>query len=303
MPELAIETAGLAKRYGGRVAVDGIDLAVPRACAFGFLGPNGAGKTTLIRMLLGLARPTSGTFSVLGEPGLGALSKIGAIVEEPRFHAHLSGRENLRFAAAARPAGASARIDAVLERVALTDRAGDRVKGYSLGMRQRLGIARALLGDPELLILDEPANGLDPAGIHELRALIRGLVDEGRTVFISSHILAEVERICDQVAIIDRGRVATQGTIAELTGGTDGIKILCDDGARGLRAARAAPGVASADDRGAGELSVQMADGGDVADLVASLVGAGVRVRAVVPQEVTLEERFLQITGGPQDDA
>jgi ABC-2 type transport system ATP-binding protein len=300
MADLAIETAGIAKRYGSRVAVDGIDLAVPRGCAFGFLGPNGAGKTTLIRMLLGLARPTDGSFSVLGSPGTSALSRTGAIVEEPRFHGHLTGRENLRFAAAARPPGARDRIDSVLERAGLTDRAGDRVKGYSLGMRQRLGIARALLSDPELLILDEPSNGLDPAGIHELRAFIRSLVDEGRTVFLSSHILAEVERICDQVAIIDRGRVVAQGSIAELTGNAGGVRVLCDDGARAAQVAAQTGGVSGADDRGGGQVLVRMEAGGDVADVIAALVGAGVRVRAVEPQAASLEDRFLQLTGGDE---
>ena len=297
MADLAIETVGIAKRYGSRVAVDGIDLAVPRGCAFGFLGPNGAGKTTVIRMLLGLARPSAGSFSVLGSPGLSALSRIGAIVEEPRFHGHLTGRENLRFAAASRPPGAHARIDSVLERAGLSERAGDRVKGYSLGMRQRLGIARALLNDPELLILDEPSNGLDPAGIHELRAFIRSLVDEGRTVFLSSHILAEVERICDRVAIIDSGRVVAQGSIAELTGNAGGVRILCDDSARAAQVAAQTPGVGGADDRGGGQVVVRMASGGDVADLVSALVAAGLRVRAVEPQAASLEDRFLQLTG------
>src|SRR5438093_5656947 len=206
-----IETSGLTKRFGERAAVDDVDLRVPRGSAFGYLGPNGAGKTTLIRMLLGLTRATSGTMRLFGQPipaeRAASLARVGAIVEEPRFHRYLTGRENLAVIAAAREREAHARIAEALERVGLADRADERVSSYSLGMRQRLGIARALLADPELLILDEPTNGLDPAGIHEFRGMIRGLVAEGRTVLLSSHLLDEVEKICDAVAIVDHGRV------------------------------------------------------------------------------------------------
>jgi ABC-2 type transport system ATP-binding protein len=221
---LVIETAGLTKRFGDRAAVDNVDLQVPRGCAFGYLGPNGAGKTTLIRMLLGLTGATAGSMHLLGRPvpadRAAALARVGAIVEEPRFHRHLTGRENLTVIAAARGSGAHARIDGALERVGLGERAGDRVEKYSLGMRQRLGIARCLLADPELLILDEPTNGLDPAGIKEFRSMIRGFVAEGRTVLLSSHLLDEVEKICDAAAIVDRGRVVAQGTIAEIAAGS-----------------------------------------------------------------------------------
>src|SRR4051812_19126616 len=223
MTELAIETQGVGKRFGDRTALDSIDLRVPRGCAFGFLGPNGAGKTTLIRLLLGLAEPTSGTMRLLGHdlPGdrAAALARVGAIVEGPRFHPHLTGRENLHVHAAARDRAAHDRVDGALERVGLGRRGGDRVGTYSLGMRQRLGVARCLLCDPELLVLDEPVNGLDPAGIIEFRDLVRSLVDEGRTVWLSSHLLDEVEKTCDVAAIVDGGRVVAQGTIAELTGG------------------------------------------------------------------------------------
>jgi ABC-2 type transport system ATP-binding protein len=221
---LVIETEGLTKRFGDRDVVDDVNLHVPRGCAFGYLGPNGAGKTTLIRMLLGLTHATAGTMRLLGRPvpaeRAAALARVGAIVEEPRFHRHLSGRENLTVIAAARGGGAHARIDGALERVGLGERAEDRVAKYSLGMRQRLGIARCLLADPELLILDEPTNGLDPAGINEFRAMIRGFVAEGRTVLLSSHLLDEVEKICDAAAIVDRGRVVLQGTIDEITAGS-----------------------------------------------------------------------------------
>jgi ABC-2 type transport system ATP-binding protein len=204
-----VETAGLTKRFGGRTVVQDVELQVPRGSAFGYLGPNGAGKTTLIRMLLGLTQATSGSMRLLGLPvperRSAALARVGAIVEEPRFHGYLTGRENLQIVAAARGLEAARQIEGAIERVGLARRADDRVKTYSLGMRQRLGIARCLLADPELLILDEPMNGLDPAGILEMRHLIRDLVGEGRTVLLSSHLLDEVEKSCDLAAIVDQG--------------------------------------------------------------------------------------------------
>ncbi len=194
----AVETRGLTKRFGANVAVDGVELRVPRGSTFGYLGPNGAGKTTLIRTLLGLTRADGGTMSLLGFPVPAerkrALAGVGAIVDEPRFHPHLTGRDNLRLLAAARGGDASRRIGPSLARVGLTQRADDKVASYSMGMRQRLGVASCLLGDPELLILDEPMNGLDPAGMHEMRAMITSLAGEGRTVVLSSHLLDEVER-------------------------------------------------------------------------------------------------------------
>jgi ABC-2 type transport system ATP-binding protein len=231
-----VETSGLTKRFGERVAVDNVDLRVPGGSAFGYLGPNGAGKTTLIRMLLGLTRASAGTMRLLGQPvpaeRAAALGRVGAIVEEPRFHRFLTGRENLSVIAAAREREAHGRIEGALARVGLAGRADERVSTYSLGMRQRLGVARALLADPELLILDEPTNGLDPAGIHEFRGMIRGLVEEGRTVLLSSHLLDEVEKICDAVAIVDHGRVVMQGSLAELRGGRQTILIGSSDGVR-----------------------------------------------------------------------
>src|SRR5947207_3579255 len=232
--DAVIETRGLTKRFGTRAAVDGVDLVVPAGVAFGFLGPNGAGKTTLIRTLLGLTQPSAGEVTLLGLPQpqqrREALARVGAIVEEPKFHPHLTGRENLKIVAAARDRAADARIDDALERVGLARRADERVKAYSLGMRQRLGIARCLLADPALLILDEPMNGLDPAGILEMRHLIRAFVDEGRTVFLSSHLLDEVEKTCDHVAIVDRGRVILQGSVAEVAStGLPTLLIAVDD--------------------------------------------------------------------------
>src|SRR5215218_10081285 len=251
-----VETSRLTKRFGDRVAVDEVDLHVPRGSAFGYLGPNGAGKTTLIRMLLGLTKASSGEMRLLGRSvpaeRAAALARVGAIVEEPRFHGHLTGRENLAVIAAAREPEAGKRIAGALARVGLSARADDRVKGYSLGMRQRLGVARSLLADPELLILDEPTNGLDPAGIHEFRAMIRGFVEEGRTVLLSSHLLDEVEKICDAVAIVDRGRVVMQGSIAELAaGGEKTILIATSDEERAsviLREHRAVASAASETD-------------------------------------------------------
>src|SRR6201990_2554086 len=223
MTTLAIETRGRGKRFGSHIALESIDLEVPRGTAFGFLGRNGAGKTTLVRLLLALARPTSGTMKLLGHelPGgrAQALARVGAIVEEPRFHPHLSGRENLEVHAAARSKDAFARIDGALDRTGLRGRADDPVKSYSLGMRQRLGIARCLLCDPELLILDEPVNGPGPAAILAFPHLGRALVAEGRTVLLSSHLLDEVEKTSDSAAIVDGGRVMAQGTIGELVGG------------------------------------------------------------------------------------
>src|SRR5436853_3302942 len=219
----AVETHGLTKRFGDNVAVSGVELLVPRGCAFGYLGPNGAGKTTLIRVLLGLTHADAGTMSLLGyrvpEHRDVALARVAAIVDEPRFHGHLTGRQNLQVLAAAREPAARSRIDQSLERVGILHRADDRVSAYSMGMRQRLGVAACLIGDPQLLILDEPMNGLDPAGMREMRDMIRALVAEGRTVVLSSHLLDEVERTCDAVAIVDQGRIIRQGPISELLAG------------------------------------------------------------------------------------
>src|SRR5579862_4634757 len=219
----AVETHGLTKRFGDNVAVNDVELLVPRGCAFGYLGPNGAGKTTLIRVLLGLTHADAGTMSLLGHrvPRFRdvALARVGAIVDEPRFHSHLTGRQNLQVLAAAREPAARDRIGPALERVGMAHRADDRVAKYSMGMRQRLGVAACLLGDPQLLILDEPMNGLDPAGMREMRDMILSLVAEGRTVVLSSHLLDEVERTCDAVAIVDQGRIIRQGPIAQLLAG------------------------------------------------------------------------------------
>jgi ABC-2 type transport system ATP-binding protein len=298
--DVAIETRGLVKRFGDRAAVDGVDLVVPQGSAFGFLGPNGAGKTTLIRMLVGLTGPSAGEVVLLGLPQPAerreALARVGAIVEEPRFHPHLTGRENLKIVAAARDRAADGRISSALERVGLSQRAGDRVKTYSLGMRQRLGIARCLLAEPALLILDEPMNGLDPAGILEMRRLIRAFVEEGRTVFLSSHLLDEVEKTCDHVAIVDQGRVILQGAVAEIASTGDptvlvGVGDL--DAARTLLARE--PRVTHVEVEGS-ELRLTLADGLEPAEVNQALVGAGIRVSRLEPARASLEEKFLAVT-------
>ena len=305
--DTVIETQGLTKTFGSRTAVAGVDLVVPAGVAFGFLGPNGAGKTTLIRTLLGLTAATSGEFSLLGLPQPArrreALARIGAIVEEPRFHGHLTGRENLEIVAAARGAAASARIDAAIERVGLAERGGDRVKTYSLGMRQRLGIARCLLADPALLILDEPMNGLDPAGILELRHLIRSFVDEGRTVFLSSHLLDEVEKTADHVAIVDAGQVVAAGSVAELVAGKrPTLLVEVDDAAAARRTLGSLAAVRSIADDGA-ELRVVLGDGLAAAEVNRALVGAGVSVSRLETVHSSLEERFLEITSRLEESA
>jgi ABC-2 type transport system ATP-binding protein len=302
--ELVVETDGLTKRFGRRVAVDRVDLEIPRGSAFGYLGPNGAGKTTLIRMLLGLTRPSAGTSRLLGRPmpreRRAALARVGAIVEEPSFHKHLTGRENLWIVAAAREPAAHDRIGPALARTGLADRADDRVSTYSQGMRQRLGLARCLLADPELLILDEPTNGLDPAGIQEFRGFVASLVAEGRTVVLSSHLLDEVEKMCDHVAIVDQGRIVAQGPISELASGEDAtILVGCEpldaacaalDGSLPIERIEEVPG----------GLRLVLRKGANVertaADINRLLVHADVAVHRLEPGRVSLEQRFLEIT-------
>jgi ABC-2 type transport system ATP-binding protein len=298
--QAVIQTAGLTKRFGDRVAIAPLDFQIPGGCAFGLLGPNGAGKTTLIRMVLGLIPATSGEITLLGHQmpvsRAAALAGVGAIVEEPRFHPYLTGRENLRVAAAVRNRGATGRIDAVLGRVGLSDRADDKVGSYSLGMRQRLGIGRCLLSDPRLLILDEPMNGLDPAGILEMRGMIRSLVDEGRSVVLSSHLLDEVEKTCDALAIIDRGELIAAGTMSEIASGTNDVLVGSDDPARAAAVLLGRAAVTNAVTDSPGVLRVTPADAVPVSDLNRWLVEDGVRVNRLEPVRATLEDRFLEIT-------
>jgi len=299
----AVETHGLTKRFKDNVAVDGVELLVPRGCAFGYLGPNGAGKTTLIRVLLGLTPADAGSMSLLGyavpRHRDRALARIGAIVDEPRFHGHLTGRQNLLMLAAAREPAARTRVDTALERVGMAHRADDKVIKYSMGMRQRLGVAACLLGDPQLLILDEPMNGLDPAGMLEMREMVLSLVAEGRTVVLSSHLLDEVERTCDAVAIVDRGKVIRQGSISDLLASSDfELQIDCATPERAgalLAGTQWGPGV----DVGQDGLRVALAAGTDrevVAEVNRLLVEGGVPVYRLQEVRASLESWFLEVT-------
>ena len=293
--DFLVETKDLTKRYGSRiVAVDGVNLMVRRGEAYGFLGPNGAGKTTTMRMLLGLIRPTSGAASVLGRPPghPESLARVGALIESPAFYPYLSGRDNLRVMA--RYAGVpKTGIEAALETVDLAERARDKFSTYSLGMKQRLGVAAALLKDPELLILDEPTNGLDPAGMADMRALIRRLGSGERTVLFSSHQLGEVEQICDRVGVISAGRLIAESTVEELRG--KGALLV---GAKPLDRAREHV------EQLLGAEQVEVLDGTlrlDADPAIAGrinreLVGAGVEVTELRPIERTLEEVFLEMT-------
>ena len=299
----AVETHGLMKRFGNNVAVNNVELLVPRGCAFGYLGPNGAGKTTLIRVLLGLTHADAGTMSLLGYPVPKrrdvALARVGAIVDEPRFHSHLTGKQNLQILAAAREREARDRIGPSLERVGLTHRADDKVSKYSMGMRQRLGVAACLIGDPQLLILDEPMNGLDPAGMAEMRDMILSLVAEGRTVVLSSHLLDEVERTCDAVAIVDRGKVIRQGSISELLAGASLVlQVECSEPDR-ARALIEGTNIAASIQVGAMGLGITL-PGGTARDVVAEinrvLVQAGISVYRLQEVQASLESWFLQVT-------
>ncbi len=304
--DYVIQTYGLTKRFDERIALNNVDLSVPRASAFGFVGPNGAGKTTFIRTLLGLTRPTSGAINLLGytmprDHSL-ALARVGGIVEEPRFHPHLTGRENLKIVAAAREPEADGRIDGALERVGLSDRAHDLVKTYSTGMRQRLGVARCLLADPLLLILDEPMNGLDPGGIDDFRLMIGSFVAEGRSVFLSSHLLDEVEKTCDHVAIIDQGNVLMQGLVEDIARrDKPTIKFRCDSPDAASRLMAGQPGVENLGRReGSLIVTINAGERDEIDNIVANLnrrlVEAGISVYAIETERVSLEKRFLEMT-------
>ena len=306
----AVETHGLTKRFGENVAMNGVELLVPRGCAFGYLGPNGAGKTTLIRVLLGLTHADAGTMSLLGYPVPKhrdlALARVGAIVDEPRFHGHLSGRENLQILAAAREPAARDRIESSLDRVGMLHRADDKVSKYSMGMRQRLGVAACLIGDPELLILDEPMNGLDPAGMAEMRDMIVSLVAEGCTVVLSSHLLDEVERTCDAVAIVDRGKVIRQGPISELLAGASlALQVECSEPDR-ARSLLEGSTIGAHIEVGPLGLGITLPAGTArevIAEINRILVEGGISVYRLQEIQASLESWFLQVTsrlGAPE---
>jgi ABC-2 type transport system ATP-binding protein len=294
---LVIETRELGKRYDGRiVAVDKLSLRVRRGEVYGFLGPNGAGKTTTLRMLLGLVRPTSGGALVLGAPrgSPESLARVGALIESPTFYPFLSGADNLRVLA--RYSGApEARIEAALEEVDLAARAGDRFATYSLGMKQRLGIAGALLKDPELLILDEPTNGMDPAGMAEMRGFIRTLGRGRRTVFLSSHLMTEVEHVADRVGVISRGELVREGTVDELRG-RESLWVLAEPVEQAQRVLGAVRGIERVD-----RLDGALRIAGDLAaapTINRVLVEAGVSVAELRPERDSLEKVFLELTQG-----
>jgi ABC-2 type transport system ATP-binding protein len=290
----AITIQGLTKRFGQVVAVDGLSFEVDQGTVVGFLGPNGAGKTTTLRMLLGLVTPTAGSARIDGRPYrelAEPVRHVGAVLEASSFHPGRSARNHLRVAATA--AGLPlARADQVLEQVALTQAAHRRVGGFSLGMRQRLGLATALLGDPQILVLDEPANGLDPQGVHWLRGLLRQLADQGRTVLVSSHVLAEVAQTVDQVVIIASGRLVTQSTLAALTARTDQLVRVRTPQAETLRSLLAARGI-QADPDGADQL---LAVGTTTETVGQAAAAAGIVLYEMAAERCNLEDVFLQLT-------
>jgi ABC-type multidrug transport system ATPase subunit len=291
-----IETRDLTKRYGSkRVALDGLDLTVRPGEVYGLIGPNGAGKTTFLRLILGLIRPTRGEATVLGQQAgaTASLREIGAVVEVPAFYPFLSGNDNLRVVA--RYSGHDpGRIPEALERVGLADRGRDKVGGYSLGMKQRLGLAAAFVKDPQLYLLDEPTNGLDPHGIAAMRGIIRELADQGRTVLLSSHLLAEVEAVCDRIGIIHHGRLLLEETLGEMRG-IGRLRIVATPADRAQEILRGHPGVAAVE-RSDGALLVST-DAENAAALNRALVSAGIDVSEVRVTARTLEEAFMTLTG------
>ncbi|ANJ08932.1 ABC transporter ATP-binding protein [Streptomyces parvulus] len=302
--DAVISTRGLTKRYrGGQLAVDGLDLTVPAGSVFGFLGPNGSGKTTTIRMLMGLIGPTAGSARVLGRPMPHAartvLPRVGALIEGPALYGFLSGRDNLlRYDEAdptADPRTRRERVAAALDRVGLAAAAGKKAKAYSLGMKQRLGLAAALLQPRRLLVLDEPTNGLDPQGMREIRTLVRELASDGTTVFLSSHLLDEIEQVCTHAAVMARGRLIIQGAVADLSAGARGrLVVTTPDAGEAARVLKeqGAGDVVIAEDRVTAEPPDR-----DPAEVNAALVAAGVRVRGFALERASLEDAFVALTG------
>ena len=298
MSAAAVEALALRKEYGPRVAVDDVDLTVHRGDVYGYLGPNGAGKTTSLRMMLGLIHPTAGIVRLFGndpvDDPIVALRGVAGFVEDPTFYPYLSGRTNLELLSGLDGGVDRARIDEVLDIVELAPRAGDRVRGYSHGMRQRLGIAAALVRRPRLLLLDEPTTGLDPAGMRDMRELVKRLAAEGITILLSSHILAEVEELCNRVAIIRRGAIIYEGRLDELlqsAGGDYRLRTSDQERARTVLVTHGIQGVAQVD----GELRFR-AEPAEVEAVTIALGRAGVGINALVPHTATLEELFLDMT-------
>jgi ABC-2 type transport system ATP-binding protein len=300
-----IVAAKLSKRYREVLAVDGVDIELPAGVVGGFVGPNGAGKTTTIQLLLGLVRPTGGSAKVLGESIAHPeryIRRVGALIEAPAFYPALSGRRNLQVLTKLGRLDGS-RIDDVLAKVELSARADDRVKTYSLGMKQRLGVAAALLPDPDLVILDEPTNGLDPAGIREMRSVMRGLADRGITVLVSSHLLAEIQAICDHLIMIDHGRIVFQGAIGGLLEAQQtGITARPENPAH-LEKLAALAAAAGKQARIDGDSVHVTAEDGWAAELNRQAFAAGITLRALEVARATLEEAFFAITSGEQPQA
>ena len=302
-----VEARGLVKRYGAITAVDNVDLTVEPGDVYGFLGPNGAGKTTTLRILLGLIRPDDGEARLFGRDPQHelpeALDGVAGFVETPYFYPYLSGRKNLELLAAFDLAGGSARIDQLLELVDLDGRAHDRVGGYSQGMRQRLGVASSLVRNPRLLLLDEPTNGLDPGGMRDMRTLVSRLSNEGITVLLSSHLLAEVEELCNRVAIVRTGRIVYEGTLADLraSAGTSRYRLRTTDAkvARLTLLEHSAARDVSLD----GEELTFSAGEEEVAAISRALVGAGLGITALVPEQQSLESFFFELTEGEPVEA
>ena len=300
MSAIPLETRKLRKTYGELVAVDDVTFSVSPGDVFGYLGPNGAGKTTSLRMMLGLIRPTGGGVRLFGEDPtddpVAALTGVAGFVEEPAFYPYLSGRRNLEMLAAL-DGGDGARIDEVLRLVDLHDRAGDGVRAYSHGMRQRLGLAGALLRGPRLLLLDEPTTGLDPAGMRDMRDFVRRLAADGITILLSTHLMSEVEQLCNRLAIIQLGRIRYEGSLADLLARSDGrYRLEATEASRAADVCRAIAGIRDVTAEGG---SVRFAADPDAAATVSlRLAEAGIGVRALVPGGRSLEELFLEITEG-----
>ncbi len=297
MSEIPVEVRGLAKTYGPNRVVDAVDLTVEQGDIYGYLGPNGAGKTTTLRMMLGLIRRDGGSVKLFGRDpaaGIGALEHVAGFVEAPTFYPYLTGRENLEFLGTLDGGVARRRLDEVLDRAGLLDRAGDRVGTYSLGMRQRLGIAASLMRSPKLLVLDEPANGLDPAGMRDLRALVSSLPEQGVTVLYSSHLLSDVEEVCNRVAIVNGGKISFEGRLDELGASLDApYRLETGDDGRALVAAKASGALDARIENGA----VWLEASSDVVDrLTVTLGRAGIPIRSLGQERRTLEDLFFRLT-------
>ena len=303
MDEFVIQTDGLTKRYKNVVAVDDLSMEIRHGRVYGLLGPNGSGKTTTMGLLLGLLKPTSGTFSLFGSPDgpEASLRRVGAIIESPAFYPYLSGFQNLKYYQIISGGGSEEEIESLIDRVGLAGRGNDRFRTYSLGMKQRLGIAYALLGDPDLVFLDEPTNGLDPEGMIEVRELIRSLGDGNRTVLLSSHLLHEVEQVCDSVTIISNGKLIAQGEVSQLvaTAGSERVRTKTTDDGKArqiLSALDWVEDVATDEDSLLVTTPIERSS-----EITEALAHSEVYVAEMMPVRTSLEEYFLEVTANAED--